>query len=834
MIKSMDPGVVRNYALHRQWIAEVLPQGGSLLTAGAPIWTAANLSALHRLFIGQPDSTAGKKFLDKLRDQLSTASPAAIQLMAELHIVHFQIIVGSAISQAKKQADVEAILSWMPRPTPLPADIAEALGPGMVHPGQWMLTRRDLQLAWLIRFSEAYQVLPGERQQAMLDDAWELKAFAESVDPGQADNSRLALLHLTHPETFEPIVSPNHRTLIAERFGDPGIEDLDRRLLDARHSLTSQHGDMFDWYSDPLTHRWLKGKAWKQFAGWARTFAEWPAFSANERAPKVELGRLIGAARVRFLAGDLDWVDALAAVFHSGLNHVTTFRSHEPFIAWLRDNPSAGADVIRCLWSPDLPVADRLTAFSDALPLEILSTLGERLNMASFLLMGDDVTTLPPLKISAFRRAWSLAGWGKDKPGLDLASTHQRAMAILDELVLASAGWDRPLADRLDAQAALWCLTKYKEQPDGWAGKDWSAFETWRNSEPAEVDPDDEVESENGSTGDDDIDEGVVDPTDHIADAAKHLHVDRRHLDEIVMLLEDKGQVVLYGPPGTGKTYLALRLATAIAQGDESRVRLVQFHPATTYEDFFEGLRPRATEAGQVTYERTAGPLVEITDAARQDPNRPYVLIIDEINRANLPKVFGELLFLLEYRDRSARTLYRPTEDFTLPKNLWFIGTMNTADRSVALVDAAMRRRFHFVPFFPHVGAMEGLLRRWLTSGNGRVGVADFLDEVNKAILGLVGEHLLIGPSHFMKTDLSEAALKRIWDYNVFPLIEEQLWGHDDQIALWRWDAVRARFGSALDGIANSSQPVGSDSSAMSDLPPGDGTDIGEPDTADA
>jgi len=113
-----------------------------------------------------------------------------------------------------------------------------------------------------------------------------------------------------------------------------------------------------------------------------------------------------------------------------------------------------------------------------------------------------------------------------------------------------------------------------------------------------------------------------------------------------------------------------------------------------------------------------------------------------------------------------------------------------------------MRRRFHFVPFFPHEGPMKGLLRRWLEDGGGRLGVAAFLDAVNTELLDLVGEHLLIGPSHFMKTDLSDRALERIWTYNVFPLIEEQLWGNRDEIDRWRWPAVQERFKPQLTGAA--------------------------------
>jgi 5-methylcytosine-specific restriction enzyme B len=289
---------------------------------------------------------------------------------------------------------------------------------------------------------------------------------------------------------------------------------------------------------------------------------------------------------------------------------------------------------------------------------------------------------------------------------------------------------------------------------------------------------------------------------DHIAAAAKDLHVDRQVLDEIKELLDDKGQVVLYGPPGTGKTWLAVRLAAALTGGEEDRVSVVQFHPATSYEYFFEGLRPAVTEAGQVTYRRTSGPLAEIAEKAakHEAEDRAFVLVIDEINRANLPKVFGELLYLLENRGKPVRTLYRPVEPFRLPRNLKIIGTMNTADRSIALIDAAMRRRFHFVPFFPHEGMMKDLLRRWLADGNGSPAIADFLDAVNADLLPLVGEHLLIGPSHFMRTGLSQDALRRIWDYNVFPLIEEQLWGDQDTISRWRWDQVRARYGAILTG----------------------------------
>ncbi len=180
-------------------------------------------------------------------------------------------------------------------------------------------------------------------------------------------------------------------------------------------------------------------------------------------------------------------------------------------------------------------------------------------------------------------------------------------------------------------------------------------------------------------------------------------------------------------------------------------------------------------------------------------------MVIDEINRANLPKVLGEMLFLLEYRDESVRSLYRPDDPFELPKNLWFIGTMNTADRSIGLIDAALRRRFHFVPFFPHEEPLGSVLRRWLAFHQEPEWVADLHDMVNQELRArLGGPHLQIGPSHFMRSGLTDVHIEQVWKYSVFPFIEEQLYGDEAGIrSSYHLSQVmkrlRAKTGSAED-----------------------------------
>ena len=283
-----------------------------------------------------------------------------------------------------------------------------------------------------------------------------------------------------------------------------------------------------------------------------------------------------------------------------------------------------------------------------------------------------------------------------------------------------------------------------------------------------------------------------------LADAAADLYLDDDFLVGLYGRLSKSQQLIFYGPPGTGKTFIAQRLAAAIAPDPAHRM-LIQFHPSTSYEDFMEGYRPITTADGSLSYELVPGPLRLMARAAAENPGTPHVLIVDEINRANLPKVFGELLFLLEYRDKVVRPLYRPEEEFSLPENLWVIGTMNTADRSVALLDAALRRRFQFIPFIPDIDGknpVASVLRRWVDA-NGELDVLpDMLDRVNNKLrVDLGGDHLLLGPSYFMKRALDESQLRDIWTFQIEPLIEDVFFGQTDRINSYRFDAVWAEFG---------------------------------------
>jgi MoxR-like ATPase len=277
----------------------------------------------------------------------------------------------------------------------------------------------------------------------------------------------------------------------------------------------------------------------------------------------------------------------------------------------------------------------------------------------------------------------------------------------------------------------------------------------------------------------------------HVPEASLKVLADELYLTEdflarALRLLDDKGQVVFYGPPGTGKTYVARKLARYIARGGGT-VEKVQFHPSYAYEDFIEGYRPQLVD-GQVTYKVVDGPLKRIAAIARQRPDLTHVLLIDELNRANVSKVLGELVFLLEYRDEEIRLQYSDAE-FSLPTNLQIIATMNTADRSIALVDTALRRRFHFVPFFPDTPPINSLLRRWLNDKQPDLAwVADIVDRAN---LLLADRNAAIGPSHFLKPRLTEDLVRLAWENSVIPFLEEHFFADPDQLRPFDLDRLR-------------------------------------------
>ena len=504
---------------------------------------------------------------------------------------------------------------------------------------------------------------------------------------------------------------------------------------------------------------------------------------------KLNLGNDLMKVREAVLSSDREWLPLLDRIIQED-NRISRILYLVGFSGWFQDKPERALQALQALWSKEgTRIDERISAFVDQVPdppdlrsyaqapgYKKYIGIAAILASISVLLMARDPKEHPPYRWEPFRRAYERTRYPFPTGGTE-AEYYSYAMMFLDQLVKRASerGLPKP-SNRLEAQTIVW----------------------WR-----------ETVTEN--------EEGLSQPPNlRLQILAKEILFNVGFLQDIEALLTDKGQVIFQGPPGTGKTYAARELAKHLA-GSGGSVTLVQLHPSYAYEDFVQGFRPVLVNE-QPGFELRDGPLLKAAKRAIEKPDERHFLVIDEINRGNLAKVFGELYFLLEYRDEAITLQYQrdDEEDFSLPSNLYIIGTMNTADRSIALVDLALRRRFYFVEFHPDDEPVKGVLRRWLQANHPDMElVADVVERANKLLKD--DRHAAIGPSYFMKEDLNDDKVELIWKHSVLPYIEERRFGGDevtDEFDLEKLKASAQADGGPLDGEADADSQDGGPSDA--------------------
>lgn len=335
----------------------------------------------------------------------------------------------------------------------------------------------------------------------------------------------------------------------------------------------------------------------------------------------------------------------------------------------------------------------------------------------------------------------------------------------------------------------LWRDTPHEVHEDEWHRtllqldqQSFSELETLPPPVVAEPTVSYEGHAESHLTADPIITMPAIKPAYTLEQCAEETGFDSETLERWVRAIERKGQAILYGPPGTGKTFLAEHLARHVIGESDGFSQLVQLHPAYAYEDFVIGIRPRSRPEGGLDYPLVPGRFVQFCDEARSRSGR-CVLILDEINRANLARVFGELMYLLEYRDASVPLAGGSV--FSIPENVRIIGTMNTADRSIALVDHALRRRFAFLALRPR----HDVLRRYHERNSTGFPVDRLIAVLARLNAEINDPHYEIGISYFLRPDLA-IQIEDVWRMEIEPYLEEYFFDRVEKVDVFRWDVI--------------------------------------------
>ena len=480
---------------------------------------------------------------------------------------------------------------------------------------------------------------------------------------------------------------------------------------------------------------------------------------------KIDLGKALTKAREALLHGDRDWSKLVAAAISHNDNNMLNWRDQRKLKEWIDGNKSEAHDALSGIWSEDDQApGDRVRSFDDSLPASVFGrgAASARLDAASYFMMGIDARRYPPYRRKAFQVAYRRLEHPQFSAN-DAGGEYEYALEFLDRVLEEARrrGMDEP-SSRLDAQSVVW----------------------WSRDDPGDPEP------------------APPPPSPDPAVRSPHAL-----------------NTILYGPPGTGKTWHTATRAVAVVENREvdavaqedraavkrlfdehrgaGRIEMATFHQNTTYEDFVEGIRPvlagdesatadATAEPGSgedVQYELSRGVFRRIAERAALDPNGRYVLVVDEINRGNIAAIFGELITLIEDSKRIGRddetrvTLPGSKTEFGVPANLHVVGTMNTADRSIALLDTALRRRFVFEEMMPDA-SHPGIS----TDADG-VNCRDLLAAMNRRITVLLDREHQIGHTYFLGVD-TLAALASTFRNRILPLLQEYF--YDD------WAKIRA------------------------------------------
>jgi len=749
-----------------RWKQDCLVGDGSLFSKSS-LWTKENINQFKHYFVDNLIYGNDQTFYEKFELQL-VDSPAEIkQLAAEM--LYILLLFPSNITARKKAEDIRLVWGWSDQniddifPT-LEASFSEGVGStGMAYNNlRW--AEFVFFTAWLIPF----KALPQNQRQDLVSSPWKFGNWLDTIEGADKRQLRHIILFLLFPDYFETSSSRNQKNQMYSVFGgrvepsnaliatsDSEWIKKDKAIYLAREQLTKEFGGPINFYLSPYKELWLTTDDKSEDEGGEVDMREllseilhkYPSARANtsfggQHEIRALFEKLKGAISslncvkgnsnliVKYSYGQGKWAETPWIAILDKRNTNTTQKGTYVVILFRADGDGChlklgqGVTEIKEIYGSGAYAVEELQRRADEVRALFPKMLNSEFDQSA--------------QLSNEKRAWRTELYEAST----IYSKYYKQNQIPGNEVLSK-----------DIGTLVDCYEQYvsKERPS-------------RN--PNEI-----------------LEETIIEPYTY-EDALKDLFLSEAQLKSVVDAARRKKNIILQGPPGVGKTFVSKRLAYLLmGEKDPSRVEFVQFHQSYSYEDFVQGWRPNS-DGG---FNLKSGSFYEFCKKARADLSRPHVFIIDEINRGNLSKIFGELLMLIESDKRGLENAIKLTyseseaDRFSVPENVHIIGLMNTADRSLAIVDYALRRRFAFFNLAPQLDSAK--FESVITQAGGS---ADLVKKIRARIGGLnqvignerrdLGPGFQIGHSYFCPAGSISSDSE--WYLNVInteikPLIEE-------------------------------------------------------------
>lgn len=784
------------------WRQQALESDGSVFV-NQPIWQLPNLEALDQHFINNPDAGDGN-FFSKLETQLAPTDPGVKCLAAE--ILWLMFLCPSNITPATKREGIQTIWRWsgesFDKDQPWLRD--EYLG-GVGSAGTGFNTNRWRELVYIIRVLIAFKKLSEAERQRLLADGWTLTEWLQQIPENEARQFRHMLLFLLFPDEFERVFGGSDRARIVSAFTDKSTaqikalsaREIDRELLNIRRQQEQTYGQQeLDFYEPPLRELWGKTRNVSWLLSWNPTHWAWENFgqdraathqgktvtirwSCNSRQPvvgdKAYLLRTGLPPKGIIAAGNIvsapyeapDWNEEKSAQGKTRWYVDVAFsRIQDPLAkdSYVAEEDLAQITVDQQVWSPQssgIEIKPRSAGVLKKLWDKVVkATPQPKVETESFEIT-DPVNLIyygPPGTGKTYTLTKLFEKYTSEKQNLD----HQ---AWLVQQLLDARWYDVIFAALVDlgerAKVAQIADHEFITLKALAMGRNRHVRHTvWAILQ------------------------------EHARENSTTVHYKKRN-PPLVFDKEEGGTWALVDDwQEEGEEQIAM--AKAWRQGPQAeavqqRYEMVTFHQAYSYEDFVEGIRPgQDEETGELVYRVVPAVFRRICQKAKADPLHRYAIFIDEINRGNIAKIFGELITLIEDDKRTAYapdgscanglelTLPYSGDRFGVPKNLDIYGAMNTADRSIALLDTALRRRFKFEELMPQPGLINGSRGDgYIEDGEGGIiNLRDLLEAMNRRIRFLLNRDMTLGHSYLMKVK-SFSELKEVLLHKIIPLLQE-------------------------------------------------------------